>query len=963
MATSMLEEYFECQKKYQEKYGTKTIVFFMVGHFYEIYGVDNETEKLGLVCEVCEILGLQVTRNNKKILHNSLSNPLKAGMPTIALEKRLSTLLDNFYTVVIVDQVTPPPNVKREVTNIYSPGTNLDTTTPNNNYILSIYIEQEAPNLYSIGNSVIDVSTGKAVCYESYSKKDDQNYSLDETFRFIQTYNPSEIIITSRDLSVEQSWMASYLELNSVSSCKVHWKLNDVPKEYYKLEYQKQFLSKIYSKFGMLSVIEYIDLENSPNALISFIVLLQFVYDYNERLIYSIHPPEIWDDCNHLILVNNAISQLNLSGGKRKTSSMLNIINFTKTAIGNRLLKDRLLNPIINPDELEHRYSLIDYFITNTQKMHFVGNSLHEITDIERLYRKMSMKLLKPCDINDIHNSYTNIIDIYDAIKDTPLQTISLSDDVYEKFKSFQIRYTEALDLNETYKYSLVNITGNFFNKGYNTNLDTLDKEIVDCMDFFEILANKLSNFIEPNSEFIKVGKTDTEGYFLQTTALRFKNLTKNFSIINMTIGDTKHKIELDDLVIEKNRAGNTVKIKSELMKTISEKIINARDELIKTILSTFSEFQAQLYDEFREILARVVKFVGVIDVIYSAAQTAIKYNYCKPKLQKGERSQFSAVGLRHGIIERLDESTSYVPHDITLDGDNIGKLIYGINCSGKSSCMKSIGIAICLAQAGFYVPASEFTFTPYKYLLTRIIGNDNLFKGLSSFAVEMTELRSIIKRANKYSMVLGDEICHGTETISAISIVSASVITLEKQKANFVFATHLHQLSNMTRITSLKNVSQHHLSVKVDNNDKLIYERKLLDGPGTNLYGIEVAKAMGLDTDFIKLSHTIRKEILDINGNLLSAKQSKYNNHLYIDKCQVCKKPAEDTHHIKPQENADDNNFIGSIHKNTKSNLVPLCKECHMNVHNPPTNSKRLNINGYILTDEGIQLDYWYGC
>jgi DNA mismatch repair protein MutS len=276
---------------------------------------------------------------------------------------------------------------------------------------------------------------------------------------------------------------------------------------------------------------------------------------------------------------------------------------------------------------------------------------------------------------------------------------------------------------------------------------------------------------------------------------------------------------------------------------------------------------------------------------------------------------------------------------------------------------MKSIGIAVCLAQAGFYVPAEKFEYSPYQYLLTRIIGNDNLFKGLSSFAVEMSELRGILKRANRNSLVLGDEICHGTETISAISIVASSIITLEKQNSNFVFATHLHQLSQMDRVTSLEKVHHFHLKVRTDpKTNQLIYDRKLEPGSGDNLYGIEVAKAMSLDSEFIKLSYQIRKEILDIDQNLLDSRRSRYNTKLYLDTCQVCQNKADDTHHIKPQELADPDNYIGSTRKNAKSNLVPLCKNCHNQVHNPKDTEQRLVVNGYVLTSDGIKLDYYYG-
>lgn len=195
-------------------------------------------------------------------------------------------------------------------------------------------------------------------------------------------------------------------------------------------------------------------------------------------------------------------------------------------------------------------------------------------------------------------------------------------------------------------------------------------------------------------------------------------------------------------------------------------------------------------------------------------------------------------------------------------------------------------------------------TYTPYHSVLTRIVGNDNLFKGLSSFAVEMGELRGILRRANQFSLVLGDEICHGTETISAVSLVASAIITLSQIGANFLFATHLHTLSQMERIISLSCVRMFHLKVQFDQQTgHLIYDRHLEAGAGHPIYGLEVAKAMDLDPQFLDLANEIRKELMGV-GPLIPFKKSKYNSHVYYDKCGIpeCINQATLTHHIQFQ-------------------------------------------------------------
>ena len=221
-----------------------------------------------------------------------------------------------------------------------------------------------------------------------------------------------------------------------------------------------------------------------------------------------------------------------------------------------------------------------------------------------------------------------------------------------------------------------------------------------------------------------------------------------------------------------------------------------------------------------------------------------------------------------------------------------------------------------------------------------------------------MNELRSIHKRSGQSSLVLGDELCSGTESVSALSIFASSVDYLVSKKTSFIFASHLHELCQLEEIKSLKeNIKMFHLKVVYDKEkDRLIYNRKLEEGNGNAIYGLEVCKSMDMDSDFLEKANSIRKKIMGIDTTVLENKQSKYNNQLFVDRCMVCNEKAEDVHHIKFQCTADMNKMIGHIQKDTRSNLVPLCKQCHIRVHND-----NLKINGYIQTDKGIVLDFEY--
>ena len=304
-----------------------------------------------------------------------------------------------------------------------------------------------------------------------------------------------------------------------------------------------------------------------------------------------------------------------------------------------------------------------------------------------------------------------------------------------------------------------------------------------------------------------------------------------------------------------------------------------------------------------------------------------------------------------------IDSSSSRAIIANIIEKDVRGILLYGINSSGKSSLMKSIGICIILAQSGFYVPAKRMKFTLFKEIFVRIIARDNFEKGLSSFAVEMLEMKNIFNRCTPQSIILGDEISHGTETLSALAIVSATIQRLSNAGAIFMFTTHLHQLHNMNILKKLNHVVSVHLNVRYDEEkDRLIFDRNLQKGSGSSVYGLEFAESLHMDKEFLKLAINIRKEIAHEHKNLelLTKKQKNlYNKKLFITTCIICNKKVSDIHHITPQKEADKNGNIKHFHKNHKYNLVPLCKNCHDNVH-----SGKLKINGFKMTSNGLELD-----
>ena len=309
---TLIDDYLKEQSSFSNKYGDRTIVLMQVGHFYECYGVDNDIEKSNSanLYRLSDVLDIQLTRKNKNIKENSRKNPLMIGVNIYSVDKYIQMLLNNNYTTILIEQVSDPPFVERKVTNIYSPGTNVQYNLKGEtNNLMCIYVENSKDTM-CIGISTIDLSTGKNVVYELFSKPDDKNYGLDEIFRFIQTYDPKEIIFIKKNISITNEFLNNYLDLNQRV---IHFKdAKDIRQDYYNLNYQTTLLEKIFRNTGMLSIIEFLDLENQHFGLLSYILVLDFAYEHNSTIVEKISKPELWINNKHLSLTNNTINQLNL---------------------------------------------------------------------------------------------------------------------------------------------------------------------------------------------------------------------------------------------------------------------------------------------------------------------------------------------------------------------------------------------------------------------------------------------------------------------------------------------------------------------------------------------------------------------------------------------------------------------------------------------------------------------------
>ena len=459
---------------------------------------------------------------------------------------------------------------------------------------------------------------------------------------------------------------------------------------------------------------------------------------------------------------------------------------------------------------------------------------------------------------------------------------------------------------------------------------------------FLEKLCNNLNQFIIEKGKFAKFHKENkiisknnkSEGFYLYTTKIRGEILFNN---LQNEIKQGKGIIKIDEIEVDYSSLDfkylkNACKITFPLLKKQSNNINIKIKELNNLIVKKFNEYLTKLYNEHHKILISINKIITIIDYYKTISQISYYNHYSKPIIKNTENSYIIAKELRHPIVEKLIDH-EYVPHDINIGNDLKGILIYGLNSSGKSVLMKAVGLSIILAQAGFFVPAKYFEYSPYESIYTRITGNDNLFRGLSSYALEMVELNAILKRSNNKTLVLGDEVCRGTEHISGNAIVASTILELSKNNSSFIFATHLHEINELEEIKNLKNVKSFYISVSYDSNsDCLVYDRKLKEGTGERIYGITVAKSIIHDEQFINNAINIKNKLLDTHNGLLGNVKSRYNSSKLIYKCELCgkKKKSEknnlETHHINFQQDFNDDgihNLKNHIFKNSNWNII----------------------------------------
>jgi DNA mismatch repair protein MutS len=976
--SSMVEQYEHFTKIAEEKYGENSFVFLQCGSFLEIYGKNRGDP----VLEVCDrILNISVVKRDK-----TKDGYWIAGIPIHSSDKFANILLNNNFVVVYVTDISENMVGKKTkgITKILSPSCRLVDMEENEYYcgdetssVLASILVYDANEISTC--SICFANTHNGSLNIIPSMKGEMIILLEKCSEIITTHgNVSEVLlnITSQTEMFTQDILKSKLGIKGILT---HIKTYDYS------EANETFLdSKLYQRINMekyfkkhkniyQSIFENIGVQQG-NDVGNLILMLQFLELHGEAFVKDLDVPcilkSVSDKTEKTVLCYNGVyEKMNIFSKNKNKHSIFEHINKTNTVAGKRKLSECLQNPITCPIKLNSRYDCVENFILHDDVLKVLKENL-KICDYERLNRKVTLGLLKPTEIPRLYNCYKNIINIYNYFyRKINSSTFNCNVPDAKDWNSF-INCNEFFD--KTFQFEVCQIfskkisgayTGkNIFCNGIFPELDELFKNYDKYNIELEELCEMIGKSIEDTSgkvqtsgtRYVSISRTDKDGLYLNVTKLRCKNISEEMLLKN-------------GITIDNSKSQST--LKSKFIRETSDKITKLEEKLGKEIDKYLRIKLEEININFSASVKEITDWTTLIDVYYSFAITAKTYNLKRPKIIQNElnESNFEVKGLRNILIENVLETQNkkYVVNDLSLSADS-SLLLFGCNSAGKSAFLRAVSHAVILAQAGSFVPAESMTFTPYQKIFVRMGNSDEEHNSMSSFTKECSEMNQIVNYACKNSLIISDEACSTSETVSATIIVATLMEVLAIKRSSFFFVSHLFQLLDVPTIKSLPTLNICHLKVSISHENVLIFDRKLSQGCGNKEYGCLVAKKIINNQLFLKR--------LERNTNLFGKteikteikskpKKSKYNKHILVQSCQICEYEPKtktdknlDVHHIVMQQDFKCGEYLEDLKKNQSSNLIVCCKECHQNIH-----KNIIQVNGYVQTENGNNLDFFF--
>lgn len=857
------------------------------------------------------------------------------------------------------------------------------------------------PCQVTLGIANIDIYTGKTALFQFATTYTHSPATYDELERYIAAYKPSECLFVANMPERLIDDIIGFVGLERAKIHKIDIHINEnkegastsasspmqlfaknAEKQTYQLEILKRFFPQLSSTLNDLFPTHFV-------ATQAFCFLLDFVYQHNPNLVKKLAEPVLENYTDRLILANHSLSQLNMLDDTRHTGKMRSVSSFLNncvTTMGKRQFLYQLHYPVTRVATLQASYDITEHLLTKTpadSPWAFFRQHLANLSDLEKFTRKVVTRKVLPKNLVSLVADLTSVRTLYAKTQDDPVLMRYLPPEMAEIEVScahISSDLTRVFNLTACHNLSVISEDTLIINKGIVPSIDTLIQDSMDGRAKLEAICQYLAGLLQANEKNsdtkklpqVKIHETAKNPPVLMGTSLRIKKLKEllttlikksNKSTVEISYASAysqkveTFELDLQTLETDSNGGGkNDLVITNKQIVALTQRNEENKSKLVREMENFFQNYMTE-FAKFDTDLQEIIKYTVEMDMLQCKCYIAHKYNYCKPKIPAtpSDKSFFSLTGLRHPLIEHLQTNELYVTNDLTLGIAQQaqpalpatqaqqalpapqGILLYGTNAVGKTSFIKAVGIALVLAQAGLYVPCTTFTYQPYQTIFTRILGNDNLFKGLSTFAVEMTELRTILTLANANSLVLGDELCSGTESDSALSIFTAGLEILHERQSTFLFATHFHEINKYEEIKALTRLKMLHMAVHYDKTTgALVYDRKLREGPGESMYGLEVCKSLHLPDTFLQRAHAIRMKYHQETQNVMALSPTHFNAKKLVGNCELCQaSKASEVHHLQHQKNANPQNaYIDTFHKNHAANLLNICEACHHKIH-----------------------------
>ena len=827
--TPMMQKYMETKAEYPD-----CILFYRLGDFYEMFFEDAKTAS--------KELELTLTGKSCGLEERA---PM-CGVPYHAVDGYLNSLVSKGYKVAICEQVEDPKLakglVKREVTRIVSPGTNLDVQAMDdtrNNYLLCVAYFQGR-----IGISVADVTTGDYYLTEV----EDLRKLQDE----INKYAPSEIICN------EQFLVSGY----PVADLKerLHVAVYPLSAHYFDDDICRRCLMKHFQ----VNTLAGLGVEEFPSGLIAAGVLLQYLYETQKTSLS--HFTHLYPYLTSKYMLLDAATRRNLEltetlREKQKRGSLLGVLDRTKTAMGGRLLRKYIEQPLIDKEKIEARLDAVESLCSHCVERDELREYLNAIYDLERLLGKVSYKTANPRDLIAFRNSLAMLPGIKLVIKDLDA---SLIRQLYEQLDPLEDIY-HLIDDSIDEEPPIQTREGGIIKDGFNEHIDSLRHAKTDGKKWLAELEEEDRN--RTGIKNLKIKYNKVFGYYFEVT--------------------NSYKDLVPEDYIRKQTLANAERYTTPRLKELEDTILNAEDKLYAMEYDLFCEIRDAIAGEIERI-QQTAHAIARLDVYASLSYVAERNQYIRPVLN--EKGVIDIKGGRHPVVEKMIQNDMFIANDTYLDNHkHCIAVITGPNMAGKSTYMRQTALIVLMAQIGSYVPAKKANIGVVDRIFTRVGASDDLASGQSTFMVEMNEVANILRNATPDSLLVLDEIGRGTSTFDGLSIAWAVIEHISNRKllgAKTLFATHYHELTELEG--KMDNVNNYCIAVK-EKGDDIVFLRKIVKGGADKSYGIQVAKLAGVPDMVIDRAKEIVAQLSDnditekiqnieVNGRNEKRKPVKYD-------------------------------------------------------------------------------------